>query len=181
MASSKIYSVREKICEFIGGKEPESIVFTNNATMSLNLALKGVMHEKNNHIITTYTEHNSILRQIYSHENITCSFLTSDADYVVDVSKIPKYINENTNLIVLNCASNVTGCVANWKDACKIAEAFRIPILLDFSQAIGNVSVNLGKFSNQFGDFFVRQSLSVSNPISHSLRSNHILFLSFIC
>ena len=30
--SRKIYNVRELICEFIGGKEAESVIFTNNAT-----------------------------------------------------------------------------------------------------------------------------------------------------
>lgn len=140
--SRKIYEVRERICLFIGGKEPESVIFTSNATSALNLALKGMLKKENNHIITSFTEHNSVLRQIYSH-NIDCSFIPCKPNFSVDIEKIPELIKENTRLIVLNTASNVTGCVCDWKKAADTAKKYKIPILLDFSQSIGNIPVSL--------------------------------------
>lgn len=157
--SKKIYEARETICDFIGGKEPESIVFTNNATTALNFAIKGLLNKENNHIVTTYTEHNSVLRQIYSHENISCSFIPCDSDYKIEVEKIPSLIRENTNLAVINCASNVTGCIADWEAAYKILEKSNIPVLFDFSQAAGNVSFNLRNFKNCMAAFSGHKSL----------------------
>ncbi len=40
-----------------------NIVFTSNATDSLNLAIKGVLQE-GDHVITTSMEHNSVIRPI---------------------------------------------------------------------------------------------------------------------
>ena len=157
--SKKIYLARETICDFIGGKEPESVVFTNNATMALNFALKGMLNKDKNHIVTTYTEHNSVLRQIYSHENISCSFIPCNADYTVDIYKIPELIQENTNLVVLNCASNVTGCIADWKTAYELTNKFNIPVLFDFSQVAGNIPINLYGLDNCLAAFSGHKSL----------------------
>ena len=45
--SRKIYETRERICNFIGGEEPESVIFTNNATTALNFAIKGILKNEN--------------------------------------------------------------------------------------------------------------------------------------
>jgi len=157
--SRKIYEARERICDFIGGEEPESVVFTNNATTALNFAVKGMLKNENNHILTTYTEHNSVLRQLYSHKNIDFDFLPCKADYTVDIEKIPHFMKKNTNLVVINCASNVTGCTADWELAYKLASKKNIPILFDFSQTMGNISVNLSGFKNFMAAFSGHKSL----------------------
>ena len=46
-----------------------NIVFTNNATESLNLAIKGVVNA-GDHIITTSMEHNSVIRPIKALEKL---------------------------------------------------------------------------------------------------------------
>ncbi len=144
--SRKIYEAREEICDLIGGNEPQSVMFTLNATAALNIALKGSLKNEKPHIVTTFTEHNSVLRQIYSHNNIEVSFLPCKDDYTADTDKLPELIRDDTDLVVLNCASNVTGNMLDWQSAYNLIQSDRknpIPVLFDFSQAAGNIPINL--------------------------------------
>lgn len=49
---------------FFHGENPRQIVFTNNSTESLNIAIKGLLNP-GDHVITTMLEHNSVLRPLY--------------------------------------------------------------------------------------------------------------------
>ncbi|MDO5846532.1 MAG: aminotransferase class V-fold PLP-dependent enzyme, partial [Methanocorpusculum sp.] len=54
---------REKICGFLDADAPEHIVFTQNATDSLNILISGFLAGKKPcHVLTTALDHNSVLR-----------------------------------------------------------------------------------------------------------------------
>ena len=63
-ASRQIYAARECLCHFFGGTDPSRLVFTANATESLNIAIQGLFSPQD-HVITTQLEHNSVLRPLY--------------------------------------------------------------------------------------------------------------------
>lgn len=62
-ASEKIYETRELLSDIFNISTPERIAFTQNATMSINLGLKGVLEKGDNAIITSM-EHNSVYRAV---------------------------------------------------------------------------------------------------------------------
>ena len=64
-AAERVYLTRELIAEFLNIDSPERVVFTQNATHALNLAIKTSVCERC-HIITSDIEHNSVLRPLYS-------------------------------------------------------------------------------------------------------------------
>ena len=66
-ASRTIYDTRRKLAEFFHAESPERMVFTGNATESLNIAIKGLLNP-GDHVITTQLEHNSVLRPLYEME-----------------------------------------------------------------------------------------------------------------
>ena len=66
-ASRTIYDTRRKLAEFFHAENPERMVFTSNATESLNIAIKGLLNP-GDHVITTQLEHNSVLRPLYEME-----------------------------------------------------------------------------------------------------------------
>ena len=76
-AAREIYDTRENIARLFNIDNPMNIVFTNNATDSLNLAIKGVV-KQGDHIITTSMEHNSVIIPIKSLTNKLN--IPSDAD-----------------------------------------------------------------------------------------------------
>ena len=67
-ASRVIYNTREALARFFGAESPKQIVFTNNSTESLNIAIKGLL-EPGDHVVTTMLEHNSVLRPLYEMED----------------------------------------------------------------------------------------------------------------
>src|SRR5699024_5568617 len=85
-----------------------NIVFTNNATDSLNLAIKGVV-SSGDHIITTSMEHNSVIRPIKALEKVGVenTIVQCDKDGFLDLNDLEKAIKPNTKLIVTTHASNV--------------------------------------------------------------------------
>ena len=63
-ASRAVYRTRGQLSDFFHGYGASSVIFTANATESLNLVLNGLF-EDGDHVITTDWEHNSVLRPLY--------------------------------------------------------------------------------------------------------------------
>ena len=63
LASEKIFECRELVSAFFGSSKPENVVFTQNATYALNMAIKGLIN-KGDHVLISDMEHNSVFRPI---------------------------------------------------------------------------------------------------------------------
>ena len=76
-AARKIYEVRTKVDQFFDGYGAEQVVFTSGITESLNTVIKGSLNH-GDHVITTFMEHNSVLRPLYEMERQgVCLTITS--------------------------------------------------------------------------------------------------------
>ena len=62
-ASEKIFECRELVASFFGSSSPENVVFTQNATYALNIAIKGLLC-RGDHVLISDMEHNSVFRPI---------------------------------------------------------------------------------------------------------------------
>ena len=134
-----ILEARSKIANLFNVNNPEQIIFTHNITHSLNIGLKGIL-KNNDHVITTTMEHNSVLRPLHSLEEkgiIEVDYVQCAEDGSLDPEKIRKYIKNNTKLIVITYASNVTGTLMPVKEISKIADENDLYFILDTAQAAG--------------------------------------------
>lgn len=143
-AAREIYDARENIAKLFNIDNPMNIVFTNNATDSLNLAIKGVVN-KGDHIITTSMEHNSVIRPIKALEKlgIENTIVECDKEGFLDIKDLEKAIKPNTKLIVTTHASNVCGTLIDIKSISKIAKSNDILYLIDASQTAGVYDIDL--------------------------------------
>ncbi|MEG2983935.1 MAG: aminotransferase class V-fold PLP-dependent enzyme [Peptostreptococcaceae bacterium] len=143
-AAREIYEARDNIAKLFNIDNPMNIVFTYNATDSLNLAIKGCV-KKGDHIITTSMEHNSVIRPIKSLEKdgIESTVVNCDKDGFLDVNDIKRAIKPNTKLIVTTHASNVCGTIVDIDSVGKIAKEYNILYLVDASQTAGVYDINL--------------------------------------
>lgn len=143
-AAREIYDARENIAKLFNIDNPMNVVFTNNATDSLNLAIKGVV-KSGDHIITTSMEHNSVIRPIKSLEKkgIESTIVQCNKDGFLDIKDIEKAIKSNTKLIVTTHASNVVGTLVDIKQVGKIAKKHNIIYLVDASQTAGVYDINV--------------------------------------
>ena len=137
--------------------DPNDIALTENASFGLNMIIKSLVKE-NDHVITTTTEHNSVLRPLYQ-SGAELSFLDFDENCEVDFDKIPELIKENTRFILTNHASNL---LANLNDLDKIhgiSDKYNLVMIIDMAQTAGCVDVDLSKYTNSIFVFTGHKSL----------------------
>ena len=130
--SEKIYETREKISSFLGIDSPESVVFTQNATHALNLAIKTTV-KPNTHILISDIEHNSVLRPIYALKNkigIDYSVFTTSGDIRADIEA---KITPKTKYIISSIASNVIGREINLGLLSDISREYVLSLITDAS------------------------------------------------
>ncbi len=145
-AARAIFQTRMKLAEFFRADDPSQIVFTHNATESLNIALKGLLNP-GDHVITTELEHNSVLRPLYQLEErgVELSFVKSDAKGNVKYKDFERLIKENTKMIVCTGASNLTGNVLDLERIGEIAISHHLLFVVDASQIAGFLDINVRK------------------------------------
>jgi cysteine desulfurase/selenocysteine lyase len=154
-ADRLVFETRERAASVLGAGEPEEIVFTFNATDSLNMAIKGVL-EPGDHVIYTSLEHNSVLRPLGSlrrNGTITTTMISCDPSGNIDLQDIEKAILPSTRLIVCTHASNVIGTVLPVKEISNLARKNGVFFLLDAAQTAGSIPINLQEIKPHLAAF----------------------------
>ena len=137
-ASRIIYNTRDVLARFFGAENPKRIVFTNNSTESLNIAIKGLL-EPGDHVVTTMLEHNSVLRPLYEMEEkgVSLTIVKSDSTGNISYEELEEAIGENTKAIVCTNASNLTGNYVDIRRVGEIAKEKGVLLIVDASQTAG--------------------------------------------
>lgn len=152
-AGRLMYECRQRICQLINGEKPEHVIFTLNTSDALNIGIRGVVQfartsqNKRPHVITTWMDHNSVLRPLNAlaqrgeveQTRVPCDPRTG----LVDPDDIRKAIQPNTCLIAVVHGSNVTGTLQPIREIGQIARAHDIPLLVDAAQTVGHVPVDV--------------------------------------
>lgn len=143
-AGREIYDTRENLAKLFNIDNPMNIIFTSNATESLNLAIKGLL-KKGDHVITTSMEHNSVIRPIMALEKIGIenTIVDCDEEGFLDINDLEKAIKPNTKLIVTTHASNVFGTLIDIKEVGLVAKKNNITYLVDASQTAGVYDIDV--------------------------------------
>ncbi|MFA5478820.1 MAG: aminotransferase class V-fold PLP-dependent enzyme [Candidatus Muiribacteriota bacterium] len=153
-----VNQTRKSIAKLFNVENPDNIIFTSGATESLNYVIRGIEVE-NSHIITTVTEHNSVLRPLYYVEKTEITYLSCDENGYVEPEMFQKNIKEKTKFFIINHSSNVTGIVQNIEKIYEIALENDILLIIDCAQSAGNVEINIEKFRKAIFIFTGHKSL----------------------
>lgn len=139
-----VYQARKEAAGLFHIEDSSRIVFTYNATDSLNTAIKGVLGS-GDHAITTAMEHNSVLRPLKAleREGVGATIVRCTKKGYVHPQMIEKEIRENTKLIVCTHASNVTGSIQPIAEIGRIARERGILFLVDSSQSAGCIPIDV--------------------------------------
>jgi len=138
---------REKVASFFHLDNPESIIFTYNATDSLNRIISGFVKKNIGcHVVATKLDHNSVLRSLHEYAaegTITLSLADFDKDGQVSFHEIEKCLKPETKMVVMSHASNVIGSVQAVKEiGTKLAKE-GIFFVVDGAQTAGHIPINL--------------------------------------
>jgi len=143
-ANRIIFEARETIAEFFNIPNSRNIVFTSNGTEAINLALKGFL-KPGDHGIISSMEHNSVVRPLNSlkKDGVNVTIVQCDKEGKLNPDYVFKEIKENTRLIVLTHASNVTGTILPVEEIGEIAAKKGIPLLVDAAQTAGTIPIDV--------------------------------------
>lgn len=149
--STQIYNAgRVQVKKFIQADDTKEIIFTRNATESLNLIAYGYIEknlEAHQNIVLSITNHHSNIlpfQRLCNKVGAELRYLYCDAEGKIPHSEFKK-IDNNTLLVSVPLISNGIGVKHNIKAIFDIADGHGAIKLLDVAQAVGheNVSVKL--------------------------------------
>ncbi len=126
----------------MGIQDTERIFFSSGATDSLNKVIGG-MDLKGRQIITTQTEHNSVLRPLYNHRELKeqLLILPCDTHGKVKLDQLKESLSENTGAVIINHCSNVTGMVQDIRQIGSMTKEKQVPLIVDASQSAGCIPI----------------------------------------
>lgn len=145
-ASRIVYDAREEIAKLFNIDDPLQIIWTLNATESINIALQGIL-KPDDHVITSGMEHNSVMRPLRALERsgVHITVVKCSIDGFIDPSDIESAINKKTKMIVINHASNVIGSIQLIDDIGQIAKKYGLIFMLDTAQSAGAYPIDVQK------------------------------------
>ena len=148
-AGRTIYRARESLAELLGAAAPEQVVFTANATESLNLVLGGLFGP-GDHVITTVCEHNSVLRPLYRLQGVELSVLPVKAEAgeerqagILAYDELESLLRPNTKALIITHASNLTGNITDLERAAAFAKKHSLLLIVDAAQTAGAVPMDM--------------------------------------
>jgi cysteine desulfurase family protein len=138
-AEAMIVQTRRLLAEFFGFRgDPNRVVFTQNATDSLNAALFG-----------TRLEHNSVLRpanHLERDRGVAVTRIRPDRCGYVDPQDIREAITPKTRAVVVNHGSNVLGSLQDIEAIGRIVAETDAAFIVDSCQSAGVVAIDMARW-----------------------------------
>lgn len=149
-AAEKVYECRAELAALMNAGDAESVVFTMNATMALNMAIKGLVRD-GDHVLLSDMEHNAVLRPV--HRLAADGRITYDVfpTFPTDPTRSPaeicasirQRIRPNTRLLVCAHASNICSATLPLDEIGMLCHENGILFVVDASQSAGHLPIDL--------------------------------------
>ncbi len=150
-SSEKIYECRERLASFFSVRSPERIIFTQNTTYALNMAIKGLTN-RGDHILISDMEHNSVYRPVAALEKIGYAdysvFKTVSDGRPLSPDEIRHSILSlirpgQTKLLICAHVPNVSSAVRPIELIGDICRRNGIIFILDAAQSAGHIRIDM--------------------------------------
>jgi cysteine desulfurase/selenocysteine lyase len=144
MAARHITRTRQLLAELFDIPYPERIVFTANATEAINKGIKGLLNP-GDQVITSSMEHNSVIRPLRQLETqgIELAVVSANGQGEIRPQDFKKAIHQNSRLMILTHASNVTGGIMPIAEAAELAHEQGLFFMVDAAQTAGLVPLSV--------------------------------------
>ncbi len=156
-----VEDTRKTLTKYFNGTDHKRLIFSNNSTDALNLAISGLL-KPGDHVITTTIEHNAVLRPLYhmaEYHDVEVDHIPFNGDGFVNPEDfIPKF-KKNTRLVIVNHGSNVLGTIQPVKEIGKLCKERGVTFLVDASQTAGKISVDMEELNIDVVAFTGHKSL----------------------
>lgn len=155
-ATAAYDQTRAQVARFIGASAPENIVFTRNATESLNLiAYSYGRHflQTGDEVVITELEHHANFvpwLELAKERGVTLKFIPITPEGTLDLSKLDELLTPRTKLVSFAQVSNVLGAITDPTAIIAKAHAVGAKVIVDGSQAAPHMPVNVAEMDCDF-------------------------------
>jgi len=132
---------REAIAQMLGESDSSRVVFCQNATDALNMAIHGTVRT-GDHVIATLLEHNSVLRPLSELSRsgvITLTLVPPDATGRICAADIEGAMTGRTRLVAMTHMSNVLGVQQDVQAVGRVCARHGAKLLVDCAQTAGHL------------------------------------------
>lgn len=161
----EIDNTRNLVKEFINAKRKDEIIFTSNATDSLNLIVNGYFKyylKDGDEVILNKAEHASNILpwlMLKKEKNITIKYAHMNEDFNLTLENIKKEVTSKTKVIALAEVTNVIGDVRDIESITKYAHSKGILVVVDASQSAPHKKIDVTKTDVDFLAFSAHKML----------------------
>lgn len=148
-ATAKYEAAREKIAKFIGSTSPRQVIYTRNATESINMVAQtwGRAELRSGDVVLlTEMEHHSNLVpwQILADEkDLRLEFIPVTEDGLLDLGEYQRLLELQPRLVAFTQMSNVLGTINPAKEMVASAHQVGAVTLIDAAQSVPHLAVNV--------------------------------------
>lgn len=145
-AQELVYNTRKILSKTFNNGAIDRVVFTLNCSEALNLAIFG-SRLRYGEIVTTVTEHNSVLRPLSHLEEsgVTVRYAAFSSAPKITAKDVLPLVGKKTDLVIMNAVSNVTGEKNDYEEIAEELNRSGIPLILDGAQACGHIPIDMSR------------------------------------
>lgn len=155
-ATEQYENTRTKIAKFINAKHREEIIFSKNATESLNLIAYSYGLDnlkKDDEVVISIMEHHSNLvpwQKMTKQTGSKLNYMYINENYEISDEEIENKITDKTKIVGITHVSNVLGTINNVKKIIKYAHKKGAVVIVDASQSIPHMKIDVRDLDADF-------------------------------
>ena len=155
-ATEQYENTRTKIAKFINAKHREEIIFSKNATESLNLIAYSYGLDnlkKDDEVVISIMEHHSNLvpwQKMTKQTGSKLNYMYINENYEITDEEIENKITDKTKIVGITHVSNVLGTINNVKKIIKYAHKKGAIVIVDASQSIPHMKIDVQDLDADF-------------------------------
>lgn len=155
-ATEQYENTRTKIARFLNAKHREEIIFSKNATESLNLIAYSYGLDnlkKDDEVVISIMEHHSNLvpwQKMTKQTGSKLNYMYINENYEITDEEIESKITDKTKIVGITHVSNVLGTINNVKKIIKYAHKKGAVVIVDASQSIPHMKIDVQDLDADF-------------------------------
>ena len=137
---------RDSLRRFMGAENASEIVFTKNATESMNIVANGLNLRKGDQVLTSDKEHNANVvpwHHLAKYKGIKYDVLPAKDNYFFDTEALKETLNSKTKLFSFVHTSNLDGHSNPAKEIVEICHDKGVKVMMDTAQSAPHKEINV--------------------------------------
>ena len=155
-ATEEYENTRKKIAKFINARYEEEIIFSKNASESLNLVAYSYGLDnlkKDDDVVISIMEHHSNLvpwQYVTGKTQTNLKYMYVNENYELSKEEIESKITDKTKIVAITHVSNVLGTINPVKEIIKYAHKKGAIVIVDASQSIPHMKIDVQDLDADF-------------------------------